>query len=107
MSRTADEILRDVDAFRPEAGDWRPFDDLLAELWDAGVPERALPVLFGVFERFPDDDGPGVLWSVVHGLEGSNLDYERALRDSLARQPSAMGTIMLERLERSQNGQCR
>ena len=65
------------------------------------MPPRAFPTLFGVFERFPDEDGAGVLWSIVHGVEGLDLDYEQPLRDSLARQRSDMGKIMLGRLERS------
>ena len=101
MPRTVDDILRDIEAFRPTDGVWLPLDDLLAELWDAGVPARALPTLFGVFERFPEDDGAGVLWSIVHGVEGLDLDYEQPLRDSLARQRSDMGRTMLGRLERS------
>jgi len=104
MPRSVDDILRDVEAFRPANGDWRPLDALLSELWNAGVPVRALPALFGVFERFPNDDGAGVLWSIVHGVEGLGLDYEQVLRDSLARQPSDMGKIMLGRLERSKAG---
>jgi hypothetical protein len=101
MPRTVDDILRDIEAFRPTDGVWLPLDDLLAELWDAGVPARALPMLFAVFERFPEDDGAGVLWSIVHGVEGLDRDYEQLLRDSLARQTSHMGKIMLGRLERS------
>jgi hypothetical protein len=101
MPRPVDDILRDIEAFRPTDGVWLPLDDLLAELWDAGAPARALPMLFGVFERFPEDDGAGVLWSIVHGVEGLDFDYEQPLRDSLARQPSDMGKIMLGRLERS------
>jgi hypothetical protein len=104
MPRTVDDILRDIEAFRPTDGVWLPLDDLLAKLWDAGVSARALPKLFGVFERFPDDDGAGVLWSIVHGVEGLDLDYELPLRESLARQPSDMGKIMLGRLERSKAG---
>jgi hypothetical protein len=100
MKRQVDEILRDIEAFRPVDGTWLPLDDLLAELWDAGVPARALPVLFGVFERFPDDSG-GVLWSIVHGVEALDLDYEQPLRESLGRRWSELGEIMLDRLERS------
>jgi hypothetical protein len=101
MSRTVDDILGDIEAFRPSDGVWLPLEDLLAELWKAGVPARALPTLFGVFERFPEDDGAGVLWSIVHGVEGQDLDYERSLRDSMVRQQSNMGAVMLGRLERS------
>lgn len=102
MPRAPDDILRDIDAFRPHDGVWLPLDGLLAELWDAGVTAATLPTLFGVFERFPEDDGAGVLWSIVHGVESLDLDYEQPLRESLVRQPSEMGQIMLARLEKSQ-----
>ena len=101
MQRHPDAILRDIEAFRPDYGQWLRLDELLAELWQAGVPANALPTLFRVFERFPDDDGTGVLWSIVHGIESLNVDYEQPLRDSLLRQPSHMGKIMLDRLSRS------
>lgn len=104
MSQSLDDILRAIEAFRPADGVWQPLEELLAELWKAGVPARALPTLFGVFERFPTDDGAGVLWSIVHGIEGLALDYEQPLRNSLTRQPSDMGKIMLGRLERSKAG---
>jgi hypothetical protein len=103
MPRPVDDILRDIDSFQP-AENWLLLDDLLAELWDAGAPASALPKLFGVFERFPDEDGAGVLWSIVHGVEALGLDYERPLRESVARRPSDMGKIMLGRLERSRAG---
>lgn len=102
--RDADDILRDIERFRPVDGVWLPLDGLLDELWNAGVPAHALPALFGVFERFPDDDGAGVLWSIVHGVEALDFDYEPALRASLARRPSLMGGIMLGRLERAKGG---
>jgi hypothetical protein len=101
MPRTVDDILGDIVSFHPADGVWLPLDDLLGELWEAGVPARALPTLFHVFERFPEDDGEGVLWSIVHGVEGTDLDYEEPLRASLARRPSHMGKVMLGRLERS------
>lgn len=104
MPRPIDDILHDIELFSPADGVWLPLDALLAELWDAGVPARALPSLFRVFERFPEDDGAGVLWSIVHGVEGLDLDYEQPLRDSLARQPSDMGKIMLARLEQFKAG---
>jgi hypothetical protein len=54
-----------------------------------------------VFERFPDEDGAGVFWSIVHGIESLDVDYEQTLRASLARRPSRMGQIMLRRLDRA------
>lgn len=99
MTRNAGDILRVVESFHPVDGDRRALDTLLGELCSAGVPAHALPALFGVFERFPDDDGSGVPWSIVHGIEALDVDYEQPLRDSLARRRSQMGEVMLGRLE--------
>jgi len=94
-------VLKDIDDFAPVRGNWRRLDELLDELWSEGVSEGQLPILFRVFERFPEDDGAGVLWSIVHGVESLSFNYEPFLRQSLARQPSFMGSIMLERLEKA------
>jgi hypothetical protein len=92
-------VLRDIEAFVPVDRNWRRLDELLDELWSEGVLEGQLPILFRVFERYPEEDGAGVLWSIVHGVEASSFNYEPFLRQSMARQPSCMGRVMLERLE--------
>ena len=104
MTRDVDDILREIEAFRPVSGDWLQLDTLLSELWSLSVPPRALPSLFAVFERFPEGDGAGVMWSIIHGIEALGIDYESALRSSLARRPSDMGKVMLDRLERARAG---
>jgi hypothetical protein len=96
-------VLRDIEEFTPIDGNWRRLDELLDELWSEGVLEGQLPILFRVFERFPEEDGAGVLWSIVHGVESLSFDYEPFLRQSMARQPSCMARAMLQRLE-SANG---
>jgi len=102
MSRQQNEILLEIDRFMPSpTGDWRELDMLLSELWQGNVSTACLPVLFRVFERFPKDDGAGVFWNIVHGVESTDLDYEGPLRESLSRQPSDLGQIMLRRLEKS------
>lgn len=103
MSRLQNEILSDIEEFEPSAeGSWLELDALLSELWQpTELSVECLPVLFRVFERFPDDPSAGVCWGIVHGVESSGLDYEQALRDSLLRQPSELGDIMLGRLEKS------
>lgn len=101
MTRPAASILSDIREFSPSDDNWLPLDNLLAELWQHPIQLGMLETLFGVFERFPEDDGSGVLWSIVHGVEGLDLDYEPQLRASMTRQESFMGEIMLDRLERS------
>jgi hypothetical protein len=101
MNRPQTEILREIDRFEPgPTGDWLALDTFLAELWQTNISAPCLPTLFRIFERFPEDDGAGVFWSIVHGIESTNLDYERPLRESLSRQPSEFGRLMLRRLEK-------
>lgn len=99
--RSADALLDDIATFAPLDGDWLLLEDLLGQLWAVGVGEEHLRTLFGVFERFPEDDGAGVLWGIVHGVESLPFDYEVELNRSMARRPSLMASIMRQRLERS------
>ena len=103
LMRTESEILSEIDCFAPTAGDWRPMDVLLGDLWSLGVREDHLPILFRVFERFPSEDGAGVLWGIVHGVEALPFDYEPALLASIDRKTSHLGELMLERLQRSRS----
>jgi hypothetical protein len=97
MTRPTASIASDIATFVPLDGNWIALDTLLAELWQTGHPEQAIPELLSVFERYPDEDGAGVVWGVLHGLE-SLPNYEPELLRSLARQPSEFGIRMLGRL---------
>jgi hypothetical protein len=101
--RTHAQIVADIRAFNPTeqvgwVNDWDELEDLLAELWKFGRPVDAIPVLIGVFERFPTADGH-TLWSVMHGLEGLPWPtlFPQVAR-SVARKPSIVGTRMLGRM---------
>jgi len=96
--RQVAEILKDIDRFTPEDDNWINLDYLLDELWATDEPKLGIVNMLKVLERFPDEDGGGVLWSIVHGLEHLN-DYEQKLLDSLYRTPSEMGVIMIRRIE--------
>ena len=61
------------------------------------MPQEAIREMLRVFERFPNDDGAGVFWSIVHGLEALP-DYEVEVLTSVRRVPSDMGVTMLGRL---------
>lgn len=97
MHRPIASIANDIATFVPQDGNWIALDALMAELWQTGHPEQAIPELLSVFERYPDEDGAGVIWGVLHGLE-SLPNYEPELLRSLARQPSEFGVRMLGRL---------
>ena len=97
MARAVAKILADLHAFQPGDGNWIPLDELLVELWDSGKAGKHVRELLAVLERFPEDDGEGVLWSIVHGLEDVG-GYERELVESVRRQPSELGVTMIGRL---------
>jgi hypothetical protein len=97
MARTSHQVADDIRNYQPIDGDWRPLDALFAELWATDDPGRYISDLLVVLERFPEDDGAGVFWSLVHGLE-SLPGYEAELIRSVQRQPSEMGVTMIGRL---------
>ena len=97
MARPTEDVAADIDAFQPTGGNWLGLEALLEELWKEGSPQAAIPEMLRVFERFPDDDGAGVFWSIVHGLEALP-GYEAELLTSVRRVPSDMGVTMLGRL---------
>ena len=99
-NRSQTQILQDIDNFKPSSdGNWLALESLLAELWETEISERCLDTLFRVFERFPEEDGAGVFWSIVHGVEATDLKYDATLQQSLERQPSEFGELMRNRLK--------
>ena len=95
--RKTSEILEEIGKFTPDNGNWLGLEALLAELWKS-PPSRewVLPLLM-VFERFPDEDGAGVMWSIIHGLETIE-GYESILEESARARPTWMKSVMLKRI---------
>ncbi|WGG53223.1 hypothetical protein [Rugamonas sp. DEMB1] len=102
MIRSRPQILQDINNFEPTRdGSWLGLEALLSELWKTQISQGCLSTLFRVFERFPEEDGAGVFWSIVHGIESTNLAYEAALQASLERLPSEFAELMINRLKKS------
>jgi hypothetical protein len=97
MARPASEIIVDLEEFQPADGNWLRLEHLLAELFQSGAANAGVETLLRIFERFPNEDGAGVFWSIVHGLE-SLVGYEAFLVESIRRAPSDFGLMMLSRL---------
>jgi len=93
----ARSIIGEIERFRPIDGNWLKLDALLVELWETGDAPQHVRDLFSLLERFPEEDGAGVIWSVVHGLE-SIQGYEVELLQSLRRKPSRSGIALATRL---------
>jgi hypothetical protein len=98
MARSVEEIINDIGQFQPEGEDsFLLLDDLLDELFSTGSAASAIPCLVRLFERFPGEDGGGVMWSVVHGLE-SLPGYEPFVVDSVRRDPTEFSVLMVGRM---------
>jgi hypothetical protein len=61
------------------------------------IGRTEVAALLGVFERFPEEDGYGIFWSILHGLE-QGADYEDELVRSVKRAPNLFNTLMLHRI---------
>jgi hypothetical protein len=59
------------------------------------VPE--FKAMLSIFERFPEDDGYGIFWSIVHLLEACG-GYEPSLLESVVRSPGEFNLLMVNRL---------
>ncbi len=97
MQRTSLQIIQDIEQFVPIDGSWLRLEDLLSELFQRTVGREGIVAMLGVLERFPTEDGAGVFWSIVHGLE-SLPGYEPYLIESVRRRPSDLGLVMLHRI---------
>ena len=75
----------------------RTLDELIGAAVDLPQHPALDQALFGIFERFPAEDGYGVYWSIVHGLERRGA-YEPALLASVRRKPVFFNTLMLGRM---------
>ena len=93
MNSVADRIR----TFKPAEGEWRPLDGLFAECFGASLGEQEINAVFTLFERYPEEDGAGVFWSGIHGLEAAG-GYEDRLKSSLFNAPSSSAVALAIRI---------
>jgi len=94
MSPDLDAKIREFD---PTDGSFLPLEDLFESAFASENPADYYDAIFNLFERFPEDDGAGVFWSAVHGMEAVG-GYETRLLIYFRRFPSEMTKTMLIRL---------
>jgi len=94
--REIGEIIEAIEKYKPET-DWLGLDDLLQELFSHPMNKVPAEPLLSVFERYPTEDGYGVFWVIVHGVEDIP-NYELALLASLKKTPSLFGLTMAKRI---------
>ena len=86
--------------FSPINEDWRPLESLFEAAFSSEDPRAYYHAIFNLYERFPDDDGAGVFWSALHGMERVG-EYEASLLAYFRKWPSLMTRAMLQRVQNS------
>ena len=97
MNDDIQEIISRIEHFEPTDDGWLELDGLIQRLLAFEHPERGIDALLGVLERFPEGDGYGVFWSILHALE-SLPGYQNKLVESVLRRPSEMTVTMINRM---------
>ena len=99
MKNALDHAIRE---YEPTDGSFLELEQLLEDAFQEPDPKEYDDAIFNLFERFPEDDGAGVFWSALHGMESVG-HYEVKLRQYFRRWPNMMNKIMLDRLSRSED----
>lgn len=92
-----DDLDTAIREFTPSEGDWRPLEGHIDRAFASSDPKKYYQAIFNLFERFPEDDGAGVFWSALHGMEAVG-GYEELLLGYFRRWPSLMTETMLRRI---------
>lgn len=94
--RSVEEIIADLEVFDTQ-GDYIPYlVDLMEESERVEQKEGLLKALFGVLERFPDEE-LGMPSPIVHVIKHC-AGYEEELLKSLKRQPGILTVWMMYKL---------
>jgi hypothetical protein len=94
LDDTLDCAIRE---YEPTDGNWLDLERYFALVFSTSDPTIYYHAIFNLFERFPDDDGAGVFWSALHGMESVG-GYEEILLQYFRRLPSLMTRTMLKRM---------
>ncbi len=73
---------------------------VVEHLGECAYTSSEIESLFRLFERFPESDGFGTFWGILHFLETCD-SYETLLVQSVRRTPSEFGLLMVNRLMNS------
>jgi hypothetical protein len=102
MARTLAEITAAVAAITSltDVDQLKQLDAMAVDY--AGLPkpeaEAGLEIWFRLYERFPDDDGYGVCWSILHLVEGYHPVSDQFVVTSVRRTPTEFPVMMVNRL---------
>jgi hypothetical protein len=92
-----DDLDTAIREFTPHQGNWLALERHFERAFNGADPKQYYHAIFNLFERYPEEDGCGVFWSALHGMEAVG-GYERLLLQYFRRYPSLMTRTMLRRI---------
>jgi hypothetical protein len=98
MSRDIRQIVADIDALPTADGDdLDRLQTLIDEYFASTAATAHIDVWFRLYERFPNDHGHGVFWTILHGLEAQS-GCDAAVVASVRRRPTHYPVMMVNRM---------
>jgi hypothetical protein len=100
VAREIRQVVAELDAMAPPNPDDLNLDrlqELADEYFALADAPTGLDVWFRLFERFPEADGNGIFWSILHNIE-TQSGYRRLMVESIRRRASRFPILMVNRL---------
>ena len=100
MARDIRQVVADIDGLAPPNSDDLDLERLQAlseEYFSLPGASDHLDVWFHLYERFPDSDGYGVFWSILHGIEAQPTS-DVCVVASVRRNPTQFPLRMVNRM---------
>lgn len=94
------EVVDDIDGLRaddPDDLDLERLQALIDEYFALDEAPRHLDAWFRLFERFPESDGYGVFWAILHGIE-AQPGSDAFVVESVRRRPTHFPLAMVNRM---------
>jgi hypothetical protein len=98
MGRDIRQIVAEIDALPSvEGDDLNRLQLLFDEYYTSSAAASNINVWFRLYERFPDEHGHGVFWTILHGIESLSCS-DAAVVSSVCRRPMHYSVLMVNRM---------
>lgn len=100
-----EKLIDQLNAINPNDDSLYDVDSIIELIYklDTSEAKKAIDPLLRIFERLDEDHYDGVLWSIIHGIEGLK-EYEEDLIKSVNRCPNEYNLLMINRILNSGQG---
>ena len=100
-----EKLIDQLNAINPNDDSLYDVDSIIELIYklDTSEAKKGIDPLLRIFERLDEDHYDGVLWSIIHGIEGLK-EYEEDLIKSVNRCPNEYNLLMINRILNSGQG---